>query len=154
MAESYIKIGADGINVEDIVRQIRERAETRRRNGDFDMELVARAERFNLSAVKDDEDFFDRYISCLRLVTHVDITDFEIVEHRSGIKGRIAKLLKKIIWGQLRFYTYRLWSQQNQVNDLFDGALEIVAKRDAEQIKKLQTRVDELEARLAKLEDK
>ncbi len=153
MSESYIKIGADGLDVDDIVRQIRERADARRKSGEFDMEAVMRAERFNLSAVKDDADFFDRYISCLRLVSQVDINDFEIVEHRA----RFASLLKKFkkgIWSTLKFYTYHLWSQQNQVNNLFNAAIELVAERDSEQIKKMQARIDELEARLAVLESK
>ena len=47
--ESYIKIGADGLDVEEIVRQIRERADARRKSGEFDMDAIARAERFNLS---------------------------------------------------------------------------------------------------------
>ena len=151
MSESYIKIGADGLDVEDIVRQIRERADARRKSGEFDMEAVMRAERFNLSAVKDDADFFDRYISCLRLVSQVDINDFEIVEHRA----RFASLLKKFkkgVWSTLKFYTYHLWSQQNQVNNLFNAAIELVAERDSEQLKKMQARIDELETRLAKLE--
>ena len=151
MSESYIKIGADGIDAEEIVRQIRERAEMRRKSGEFDMDAVARAERFNLSAVKDNADFFDRYISCLGLVSQVDINDFEIVEHRA----RFAPLLKKFkkgVWSVLKFYTYHLWSQQNQVNNLFHAAIELVAKRNSEQLKKMQARLDDLEARLAALE--
>ena len=59
--ESYIKIGTDGLDVADIVRQIRERADSRRNNGEFDMNALARAERFNLSSLSDDEDFFERF---------------------------------------------------------------------------------------------
>ncbi|MBQ6923618.1 MAG: hypothetical protein IJQ73_03170 [Kiritimatiellae bacterium] len=153
MSESYIKIGADGLDVDEIVRQIRERADARRKSGEFDMEAVMRAERFNLSAVKDDADFFDRYISCLRLVSQVDINDFEIVEHRARFASLLRKF-KKGIWSALKFYTYHLWSQQNQVNNLFNAAIELVAERDSEQLRKMQSRIDELEARLAKLEAK
>ncbi len=151
MSESYIKIGADGIDAEEIVRQIRERAEERRKSGEFDMDAVARAERFNLSAVKDNADFFDRYISCLRLVSQVDINDFEIVEHRARFAS-ILKKFKKGIWSILKFYTYHLWSQQNQVNNVFNAAIELVAKRNGEQLKKMQARIDDLEARLVALE--
>lgn len=151
MAESYIKIGADGINAEEIVAQIRKRAAERRESGEFDLDAVARAERYNLATVKDNTEFFDRYISCLRLVTEVDIGDFEIVEHRAKF-AFLLKKLKKTIWSLLRFYTFRLWSQQNQVNNMFHTAIEIVARRDSEQLQKLQSRIDELEARLAKLE--
>lgn len=151
MAESYVKIGAEGIDVEDIIRQIRERADVRRKSGEFDLDAIARAERYNITTIKDNADFFDRYLSCLCLVNQVDINDFEIIEHRA----RFAPLLKKFkkgIWSVLRFYTYHLWSQQNQINNLINAAISIVAQRDGEQLKKMQDRVDELEARLAKLE--
>lgn len=151
MAESFIKIGADGIDAEEIVSRIRKRAAERRDSGEFDLEVVARAERYNLSSVKDNADFFDRYIACLRLVTQVDINDFEIVERRARFSFLLKKL-KKTIWSLLRFYTYRLWTQQNQANSMLQAAIEIVARRDSEQLKKMQNRIDELEARLAKLE--
>ena len=73
------------------------------------------------------------------------------------LRARIAGLLKKFkkgVWSTLKFYTYHLWSQQNQVNNLFHAAIELVAKRDSEQLKKMQERIDDLEARLAALESK
>lgn len=153
MAESYVKIGADGVNAEEIVRQIRERADKRRRSGEFDADKILRAERFNLTAIKDDDEFFDKYISCLGIVAYVDINDYEIHEHRARFSKLLVKF-KKSIWSMLRFYTYHLWSQQNQVNRLFQTAIGLLAKRDSDQLKKMQKRVDELEARLAKLEEK
>lgn len=151
MTEQSIKIGADGIDVEDIVRQIRERADARRESGEFDQEELARAERFNLFAVKDDTDLFDRYIRCVGLMAVVNMNDFEIVEHRARF-APILKKFKKAIWSVLKFYTYRLWSQQNQINGLFTGAIDLVSQRDSEQLKKMQSRIDDLEARLAELE--
>lgn len=148
-----IQIGADGVDAEEIVRQIRERVENRRKNGEYDLSVVATAERYNLSTIKEDADFFERYLSCLRLVTRVDINDFEIVEHRARFAAFFKKL-KKGIWSLLRFYTYRLWSQQNQVNGMLQSAVAIVAERDDRERAKLQARIDELEARLAALEKK
>ncbi len=146
-----IQIGADGIDAEAIVAQIRERAEQRRANGEYNMEVVARAERYNLANIKDDAELYERFLGSLRLVTTVDINDWEITDKH----GRLAPFLvkfKKTIWSLLRFYTYRLWSQQNQVNGLFDGALELISERTDERIAKMQKRIDDLEARLAKLE--
>ena len=151
--ESYIKIGADGLNVEDIVRQIRERADARRRSGEFDMNAIARAERFNLANITDDDMFFERYIDCLGIVFNVNINDFEIVEHRARF-APLLKRFKKGIWSVLKFYTYHLWSQQNQVNNLFHSAIKLIDQRQTARVKKLQERVDELEARLAALEAK
>ena len=55
--------------------------------------------------------------------------------------------LKKAIWGLLKFYTYRLWSQQNQVNGLMVTAIEGLDE-------KYTARIKELQERLAKLEKK
>lgn len=152
-ATAEIQIGADGVDAEDIVRQIRERVERRRANGEYDMSVLAEAERYNLSTIKEDADFFERYLRCLRLVTRVDINDFEIVERRARF-APLLKGLKKAIWSLLRFYTWRLWSQQNQVNGMLQAAVAIVAERDDRERDKLAARVGELEARLAALEKK
>ena len=151
--ESYIKIGTDGLNVEDIVRQIRERADARRNSGEFDMNAIARAERFNLSTLMDDDQFFERYVDCLGVIFNVNINDYEIVEHRSFL-APFLKRFKKAIWKILKFYTYHLWSQQNQVNQAFHSGLKLITDHEKGQIDKLQKRVDELEARLAALEAK
>ena len=148
---SFIKIGADGLDAENIVRQIRERTEERRRNGEFDLNAIARAERFNLANVTDDDDFFERYIDCLGVVFNVNINDYEIIEHRSFL-APLLKRFKKFIWNILKFYTYHLWSQQNQVNHLFHSAISLVGQRHASRVKKMQERIDELEARIAALE--
>jgi hypothetical protein len=148
MAEAEIQIGAEGLDVEAIVEEIRRRVAERRARGEYDDATVARAERFNLASLKDDEEFLERYLTCLRQAVAVDIADFEIVERRARL-APLLKRLKRAIWGLLRFYTFRLWSQQNQVNGVLLAALEIVAARDRDRIAKLETRVRELETRTA-----
>lgn len=152
--ESTITIGIDDAKLaEKLVQSIRESVKARKASGEFDTEAIARAERYNLSSVTDDAEFFDRYISCLRLVTQVDINDFEIVERRAHFAGFFKKL-KRTIWSLLKFYTYHLWSQQNQVNSLFQAAIALSAKRDSELIAKMQKRIDELESKIKELEKK
>lgn len=153
MADSYIKIGADGINAEQIVEQIRQRAAEHRQNRDYDFEVIARAERFNLSNVKDNSEFLDHYLGCLGLLTQVDINAYEIVEHRQRF-AFFFKKLKKGIWSLLKFYTYHLWSQQNQVNCLLHSSIQLVEKSEGDLIKRMQARIDKLEERLAELENK
>lgn len=143
-----ITIGADGIDAEAIVADIRARVAEKRRQGAWSDPRIARAERHNLLNLKDDEEFLSNYLDCLRLIVQVDINDFEIYERRP----RFAKLLvrlKKGIWGLLRFYTYRLWSQQNQVNSVMFSAIELLSRRSADRVKALETRVAELERQLA-----
>ena len=45
----------------------------------------------------------------------IDINDFEIV-NKGGIKGRIEVIVKKVIWKLMKFYTYRMFSQQREFN--------------------------------------
>ena len=142
-----IHIGAEGLDVAAIVEQIRTRVAERRARGEYDEAAVARAERFNLANLQDDAQFLERYLACLRQAVQIDINDFEIVERRARL-APLLKRLKKTIWGLLRFYTFRLWSQQNQVNGMLLAATEIIATRDQGRIDALEARIHELEARL------
>lgn len=150
--ESYVKIGADGIDAEAIVKAVCERAAARQRGGEFNKDALIRAERFNLSAVKDSTEFFNRYLASVGAVCQVDINDWQIVETRRGPAALVSKILKKTIWSLLRFYTYHLWSQQNRANTFMHAAIGLVSQRDGEKLDKMQARIDELEKRLAALE--
>lgn len=139
-----ISIGAEGLDVEAIVAEIEQAVEARREQGEYNDSRIALAERHNLQNLKDDPAFLERYLECMRPLSHVDISDFEIVEKRKRFSGLLIKF-KTAIWNLLRFYTFRLWSQQNQVNGILLSAIELTES-------KYKRRVDELEARLERLE--
>ena len=109
---------------------------------------IARAERANLVNFRDDEEFLAFYLNALREAAVVDINDFEIRERRQSALAPALVKLKKTIWGLLKFYTYRLWSQQNMVNGLLVTGLESLGEKYEEKIKRLEARVAELEARV------
>ena len=137
-------IGADGIDVQKIVTEIQEKVARNREAGVYDEARVARAERNNLLTLKDDESFMEQYILCLRQIVPVDINDFEIIEKR----GRLAPLiirLKRTIWKLLKFYTFRMWSQQNQTNSLLLAAIEIMETRHNREMTELKERISALE---------
>ena len=140
-----IRIGADGIDVHQVEEEILAAVAEKRARGVYDDELVARAERNNLLTIKDDESFMEQYLVCLRQIVPVDINDFEILERRS-LFAPLSKALKKTIWKLLKFYTYRLWSQQNQSNGVLLAAIEILDRRHKKEIADLKARVEELEA--------
>jgi hypothetical protein len=139
-----LTINASGIDASAIVEEIRATVERKQAEGAYSDPRVARAERSNLANLQNDDDFFDFYMSCLRQAFVVDINDFAIIERRARF-GKLLVALKRTIWGLLKFYTYRLWTQQNQINGLLLSALE-----SAEQ--KHRKRVQELEQRIAALE--
>ena len=74
----------------------------------------------------------------------IDINDFEIYERRARLAKPLV-ILKKYIWKLLKFYTYRLWSQQNQVNGLLLAAVENIEEHYRSKIDALEKRVTELE---------
>ena len=141
-----IAIGADGVDAKKIVEEILASVAEKRALGEYDDETVARAERYNLLSMKDDAEFLDRYLACLRQVVSVDINDFPIVERR-GPLAPLAKAVKKVLWKLLKFYTYRLWSQQNQTNGVLLAALETMHRRHKEEVAALEARLAKLEAR-------
>ena len=139
-----IRIGADGIDVHKVVEEILASVADKRAQGVYDEQLAARAEKNNLLTIKDDEAFMDQYLVCLRQIVPVDINDFEILERRSRF-APVSKAVKKVIWKMLKFYTYRLWSQQNQTNGVLLAAVETLDRRYRKDIAALKARIAELE---------
>ena len=112
---------------------------------------VALAEKSNLVNIRDDESFVRFYLECLRQAVAVDINDFEIRERRRVGSG-ILVALKKAVWNLLKFYTYRLWSQQNQVNGLLLTAIEGLDDQYGHRMRDLEARLAALESGRGKAE--
>lgn len=139
-----IRIGADGIDAKKLVEEIKAEVARKRAAGVYDDDMVARAERNNLLTIKDDAQFLEQYLVCLRQIVPVDINDFEIVERKS-FKAPILKGIKKTIWKLLKFYTFRLWSQQNQTNNVLLAAIEVMNRRHRKEVAELEARIKALE---------
>ena len=88
----------------------------------------------------------EQYLTCLRQIVPVDINDFPILERRS-LFAPVSRLVKKVLWKLLKFYTFRLWSQQNQTNGVLLAAVEIMNRRHKKEIEALAARIEALEAR-------
>ena len=146
MSDSIFQIGAPGVDTARIVEEIRALVADKMARGLYTDALVARAERANLANLKDEEHFLSFYLECLRGAVFVDISDFEIVERRATFSGLFIAL-KSVLWKLLKFYTYRLWSQQNQVNGLLFSAIESTENRYRDKVKELEERIAKLEAR-------
>ena len=146
MSTAPFEIGVEGVDVEHLVAEIRETVAAKMSSGAYVGAQLARAERFNLSNLKKDENFFDFYLESLREAVYVDINDFEIRERRRGLTGLLV-LFKRTLWKSLKFYTYRLWSQQNEVNGLLLSATEEIDRKYRDRIKALEDRIARLESR-------
>ena len=138
-----------GVDADQLVREIQATVARKAGEGVYADARIARAERLNLVNLKNDEDFLAFYLRSLREASFVDINDFDIRERRQTAAAPFLVRLKKSIWKLLKFYTYRLWSQQNTVNGLLVTGVESLDEKYRAQIKQLEARVAELEQRLA-----
>jgi hypothetical protein len=147
MANAPFEIGAPGVDTGKLVREIQEAVARKTEQGVYADARIARAERFNLVNLKNDEDFLAFYLRSLREAAFVDINDFDIRERRASALAPLLVRLKKSIWKLLKFYTYRLWSQQNTVNGLVVTGVEALDEKYQEKFKRLEARIAELESR-------
>ena len=147
-AEFSIPDGA--ISAEALVAEIRAEVAQLTASGSYADARIARAERTNLVHMKDHEEFLDYYLACIDRSAVVDIRAFDIPDAKGGVVGKGMVKFKKTIWGCLKFYTYRMWSQQNQINGLLVNALGLVRGQNDRKIKALEERIATLEAALQK----
>jgi len=144
MTEAAVKIGAEGVDHDTIIREAEAAVAQKRADGTYAAAGLDGKEPVNPLAFKNDEAFLAFYLESLRETAFVDISDFEIEERRRRFSGFFIRL-KRTIWSLLKFYTYRLWSQQNQINGLLLSAIEGIHERNQEEIQQLKDRIAELE---------
>ena len=148
MSEQF-SIQATDVDAAAIVSQIKDAVQAKKDAGMYRDSRVARAEMHNLDNLKDEDSFLEFYLECLREAVFIDINDFDIREQRRGPLVAPLVMLKKTIWKLLKFYTYRMWSQQNQVNSLLQSAVESVDEHYRGKLEVLEKRIEELENKLS-----
>ena len=114
--------------------------------GRYDDARIGAAERGNLANIREEDEYLKFYLRCLHNGAVVDINDWEIADKRGGVAGKLLVKFKTVIWKLLKFYTFRMWSQQNQINSFFATAMETTCDRYEAKIHQLEKRVAELEA--------
>ncbi|MBA4389259.1 MAG: hypothetical protein C0404_14900 [Verrucomicrobia bacterium] len=144
-SDSIFTVGAEGVDVTKLVDGIKAAVAEKRARGEYADPRVTRAERTNLVHLRNDAEFLSFYMQCLREAVQVDINDFTIVERRQRF-ARPLVAMKRQIWNVLKFYTYRLWSQQNQANALLLTAIEDTQNRYKDKIQELEDRISKLES--------
>jgi len=147
MNKPMFEIGAPGLDTSKIVEEIQAAVSKKIADGVYADARIARAERTNLVNLRGEDQFLGFYLKCLHDAVFVDISDFEIRERRRYFAPMLIRF-KKVIWGLLKFYTYRLWSQQNQINGLIVTAIEGLDEKHAAKIKQLEERIAKLEKKM------
>jgi len=141
-----LTIHADGIDTGTIIRDIQAKVKAKAEEGIYQRAGLGEAAQQPAFAFRDNAEFLRFYLETLRENAFVDISDFEITEKRPRFR-RALIALKKTLWSLLRFYTYRLWSQQNQINGLLLAAAEGIHEQQNEKIAALEARLAALEQR-------
>ena len=113
--EETFEINTPGIDVQAIVATIRERVEEKKRDGVYDQYNISPAVALEIDNLKTDADYLNYYLDTIWRAADIDLGDFPIYS-KAPIVGRPVVLLKKIIWKLLKFYTFRLFSQQKDFN--------------------------------------
>ena len=143
---NVVTIGADEIDTDKIIHEAEAEVNRKRSAGIYSNAGLSGGKSVDPLDFKSDDEFLSFYLESLRETAFVDISDFEIEEKRQQFRGFFIKL-KKGIWSLLRFYTYRMWSQQNQINGLLLSGIEGIYERQREEICKLEKRIAEIESK-------
>jgi hypothetical protein len=113
--ERTFEIQTDGVDTDEIMRQVRARIEQKRAAGVYDRYNLTGITKLEVAEAKSEEDFLRYSLKMLQRTHEIDIADFPIA-NKGGPFGWLAVLMKKILWHFLRFYTWRMWTQQREFN--------------------------------------
>ena len=108
-------IQTDGVDTDDIMRRIRERIEQKRAAGVYDRYNLTGITKLEVAEAKSEEDFLRYSLKMLQRTHEIDIADFPI-PNKGGPFGWLEVLVKKVLWYLLKFYTWRMWTQQREFN--------------------------------------
>lgn len=104
--------------------------------------LPAPLHALSLREAKSEAEFLDRWYALVRRKCHVDTLKFDI-PRRPGAAGGLMQKARTILWKALRYQHNRVVSRQNLVNSHLVATLEF----QADEIRRLRTRLDDLERR-------
>ena len=131
------EIGADGVDVKQIMKEIEERVARKKEQGVYDRYDLSKIAALELSNVKSEADFLKYSLRVIQQTWDIDLGDFPIYS-KGGVLGKPAVLLKKMIWKLLKFHTFRLFSQQKEFNCQVVNAICSLNKKMDEEIAELK----------------
>ncbi|MBN1521974.1 MAG: hypothetical protein JW928_05510 [Candidatus Aureabacteria bacterium] len=141
-SEALFDIPSARVDTESIMNEIRKRIEEKEKAGIYDKYNLAKIHTLELMDIEDEKDFLEYYLKAIKSTWAIDINDWEIVS-KGGTLGKPALLLKKIIWKLLKFYTYRLWSQQREFNVQIANTVNAINKKFDAEIEELRKEIKE-----------
>lgn len=124
------------IDIDKIMEEVKRRVEEKRKLGVYDKYNLEGLATKDITELETEKDFLNYYLELIQHTCDVNIGDFEIPS-KGGIFGKPVAKLKRLIWIMLRFYTYRLFSQQKEFNFQLVNTIMSLNKRIEELEKKI-----------------
>jgi len=141
-----LSIATGGIDPEAIMAEIRARVEERKESGGYRAYDLAAVRARELDNIRIDYERLSDCLPDLWRTANVDLGDFPIPAKTPGLGVPVAAL-KKVIWKLLKFYTFRLFSQQKEFNARAAVLLQAVILRYEGRLAELEERIGRLEKR-------
>lgn len=141
MENETFKVGADGVDVEKIMADIKKRIEEKKKAGVYEKYDLSGVSRLEVENLKNEEEFLNYYSEILQRTCDIHIGDFKI-QNEGGFFGLVEVFAKKIMWKLLKFYTYRLFTQQKEFNCQVTNAFLSMRKHIDQRFKELHERLD------------
>ena len=139
---------AEGVDTNRVADEIASSTQKRHRQAALPYEALFSGRMRTPETFSSNSEFLERFLAVMHDNAFVDISDFEIIERRQRW-SRPLITVKKALWNLLRFYTYRLWSQQNEINGFLLAALEGMHTANKERDAHWETRLAHVEKELA-----
>jgi len=134
---------SENIDVKDIMEVIRRRVREKKEAGVYDRYNLTGVTRLEIVEAKSEEDFLNYYLKVMQKSYELDIGDFEIPS-KGGFLGKPAVWLKKILWKLLKFYTYRMFTQQREFNLQVLNTLKCINRKIEKQHRELMEKSEQI----------
>ena len=122
------EIKTPGVDVKKIMSDIQKQIEEKKEQGVYNQYNLDRVTKLEIENIKGDVEYLQWLLKVLNQSWDINIGDPQIV-NKGGVLGKPVVWLKKSIWHLLKFYTYRLFSQQKEFNSQVVMAVGLLAKR-------------------------
>jgi len=122
------EIKTPGVDVKKIMEDIQKQIDEKKEQGVYNQYNLDRVTKLEIENIKGDAEYLQWLLKVLNQSWDINIGDPQIV-NKGGMLGKPVLWLKKIIWQLLKFYTYRLFSQQKEFNSQVVMAIGLLAKR-------------------------
>ena len=133
-----------GVDVEALMKRVRVRVDEKRKAGVYEKYNLDNLTALEFESLEDEKEFLRYYLRLIQSTCDINIGDFEIV-NKGGVFGRTVILLKKVIWKLLKFYTYRLFSQQKEFNCQTVNTIMSLQNKLEKDLEEIRLRLDRLE---------